>query len=106
MNTITIAWIALPFFVGFFIYLFPLLDRYLALGVALASAGYASLLFAEKSPVSLLLLDNFGVRLYADQLSAFFILTNALVTAAVIFYCWNSGKTTFFIPKRSFYMAA
>lgn len=99
MNTITIAWIALPFFVGFFIYLFPLLDRYLALGVALASAGYASLLFTEKSPVSLLLLDNFGVRLFADQLSAFFILTNALVTAAVIFYCWNSGKTTFFYTQ-------
>ncbi|MBE9228216.1 cation:proton antiporter [Phormidium sp. LEGE 05292] len=99
MNTITIAWVTLPFFVGFFIYLFPLLDRYLALGVALASAGYASLLFAEKSPVSLLLVDNFGVRLYADQLSAFFILTNALVTAAVIFYCWNNGKTTFFYTQ-------
>ncbi|MFB2838271.1 cation:proton antiporter [Floridanema evergladense] len=99
MNTITIAWVTLPFFVGFFIYLFPLLDRFLALGVALASAGFASLLFTEKSPVSLLLLDNFGVRLYADQLSAFFILTNALVTAAVIFYCWNSGKTTFFYTQ-------
>ena len=99
MNTITIAWVTLPFFVGFFIYLIPLLDRYLALGVALASAGYASLLFVEKSPVSLLLLDNFGVRLFADQLSAFFILTNALVTAAVIFYCWNTGKTTFFYTQ-------
>ena len=101
MSTLTIAWIALPFFLGFVIYLVPKLDRYLALGVSLASAGYASLLFAEKVPLTLQLLDNFGVILVADQLSAFFILTNALVTAAAIFYCWNIGKTAFFYTQAT-----
>ncbi|NEO30811.1 MAG: cation:proton antiporter [Symploca sp. SIO3C6] len=99
MNTITIAWIALPLFVGFSIYLLPKLDRYLALAIAIASAGYASQLFLEPSPLKLQLLDNFGVILVADHLSGFFILTNALVTAAVVFYCWQSGKTAFFYTQ-------
>lgn len=98
MSTITIAWIALPFFVGFVAYLFPKLDRYLALGVALVSGAYASLLFAA-SPLTLELLDSFGVTLIADQLSGYFILTNALVTAAVILYCWHSGKSAFFYAQ-------
>lgn len=42
------------------------------------------------------LLNNFGVTLLLDALSGFFILTNGLVTAAVILYCWNSGKAAFF----------
>ncbi len=104
MNTITITWIALPFFVGFVIYLLPKLDRYLASCVTLASGAYALQLFADpalkfgydQSPLTLELLDNFGVTLAIDQLSAYFILTNALVTAAVILYCWNTGKTAFF----------
>ncbi|NEO97614.1 MAG: cation:proton antiporter [Symploca sp. SIO2E9] len=99
MSTITIAWIALPLFVGFSIYLLPKVDRYLALAIAIASAGYASQLFLEPSPLKLQLLDNFGVTLVADQLSGFFILTNALVTAAVVFYCWQSGKTAFFYTQ-------
>lgn len=99
MSTITIAWIALPFFVGFSIYLLPKLDRYLALGVALVSAGYALQLFVARSPLTLQLLDHFGVTLVVDQLSGYFILTNALVTAAVILYCWHSGKTAFFYAQ-------
>jgi len=99
MSTITIAWIAFPFFVGFSIYLLPKLDRYLALGVALVSGGYALQLFAERSPLTLQLLDHFGVTLVVDQLSGYFILTNALVTAAVILYCWHSGKTAFFYAQ-------
>lgn len=98
MNTISIAWIALPFFVGFVASLIPKLDRYLALGMACASAGYALLLFIEP-PLTLNLLDNFGVTLAIDQLSGYFILTNALVTAAVILYCWRSGKTAFFYAQ-------
>ncbi|MER3494011.1 MAG: cation:proton antiporter, partial [Mastigocladus sp. ERB_26_2] len=98
MSTFTIAWIGLPFFVGFIIYLLPKLDRYLALGMALVSGGYALLLFAEP-PLTLQLLDNFGVTLVIDQLSGYFILTNALVTAAVIFYCWHSDKTAFFYAQ-------
>lgn len=98
MSTITIAWIALPFFLGFVIYLFPKLDRYLSLCMAFASLGYALQLFVEP-PLTLQLLDNFGVILTIDQLSGYFILTNALVTAAVIVYCWHSDKTTFFYAQ-------
>lgn len=98
MSTTTIAWIALPFFVGFVAYLFPKLDRYLALCVALVSGTYALLLFVT-SPLSLQLLDSFGVTLLVDRLSGYFILANALVTAAVILYCWRSGKTAFFYAQ-------
>ncbi len=91
-----IAWIALPFFIGFVIYLLPKLARFLALGIALLSAGYALGIFLERSPLDIQLLDNFGVTLVIDQLSGFFIVTNALVTAAVILYCWRSDKTAFF----------
>ncbi|MEQ8973707.1 MAG: cation:proton antiporter [Coleofasciculus sp. C1-SOL-03] len=99
MSTLTIVSIALPLFVGFSIYLFPKLDRYLALGVALVSAGYALQLFVAKSPLTLQLLDSFGVTLIADQLSGFFIFTNALVTTAVILYCWHTNKTAFFYTQ-------
>ncbi|PMB50577.1 cation:proton antiporter [Fischerella thermalis CCMEE 5201] len=98
MSTFTIAWIGLPFFVGFIIYLLPKLDRYLALGMALVSGGYAMLLFT-KPPLTLQLLDNFGVTLVIDQLSGYFILTNALVTVAVMLYCWYSDKTAFFYAQ-------
>ncbi len=96
MINMTIAWMALPFFVGFLIYLLPKLDRLLALGMALVSAAYAALVFLEPSPLDIKLLDNFGVTLAVDQLSGFFIITNALVTAAVILYCWQSDKKSFF----------
>ncbi|MBE9007761.1 cation:proton antiporter [Fortiea sp. LEGE XX443] len=99
MNTITLSWIALPFFVGFVIYLLPQLDRYLALSMAFVSAGYALQLFVSQSPLTLNLLDNFGVTLMVDQLSGYFILTNGLVTAAVILYCWHSKKTAFFYAQ-------
>jgi multicomponent Na+:H+ antiporter subunit D len=50
MTTITLTWIALPFFLGFTIYLLPQLDRILALCMAFVSAGYALQLFVEQSP--------------------------------------------------------
>ncbi len=99
MTNITLAWIALPFFLGFTLYLLPKLDRYLALFTAFVSAGYALQLFVTQSPLKLQLLDTFGVTLVVDQLSGYFILTNALVTAAVILYCWHSGKTAFFYAQ-------
>lgn len=99
LTLLTLAWIALPLFVGFSIYLFPKLDRYLALGVALVSAGYALQLFVAQSDFKLTLLDSFGVTLIVDQLSGFFIVTNALVTIAVIFYCWQTNKTAFFYTQ-------
>ncbi|MEC4806188.1 MAG: cation:proton antiporter [Jaaginema sp. PMC 1079.18] len=99
MTELTPCWIALPFFMGFVIYLFPKLDRYLAVGVALATVGYALLLFGQPEPLTWQFLDNFGVSLQADNLSAYFILTNGLVTAAVCAYCWSQGKSAFFYTQ-------
>ena len=96
MFTITIIWIALPFFMGFTIYLLPNLDRWLAMIVAFLSLEYGLQQVFAPSPLSLELLDHFGVTLVVDPLSGFFILTNALITAAVIIYCWRSGKSAFF----------
>jgi multicomponent Na+:H+ antiporter subunit D len=93
------VWLTLPFLVGFSIYLIPRADRLLALGVTLVSMASAMVLFSQPDAVAWHLLDSFGVTLLADSLSAFFILTNALVTAAVILYCWHQGKTTFFYTQ-------
>lgn len=84
---------------GFLIYLVPKIDRYLALCVTIISAAYALQIFATQSPLQLQLLDNFGVTLIIDQLSSYFILTNALVTAAVVLYCWQSNKSAFFFAQ-------
>ena len=91
----TVTWIALPFFTGFVIYLFPALARLLAMGIALVSAAYAGTIFLGE-PVDIKLLDSFGVSLMIDRLSGFFILTNAIVTTAVIIYCWQTNKKAFF----------
>lgn len=99
ITTATIAWAALPFFLGFTIYLIPKLDRYLALLGTIATFAYALQLFVRDEALILQLLDNFGVTLMVDRLSGFFILTNALVTAAVILYCWRSDKSAFFYTQ-------
>ncbi len=99
MNIFTIVWATLPFFLGFTIYLIPKLDRYLALLGTVASFAYALTLFIQRSPLTLELVDNFGVTLSVDELSGYFILTNALVTAAVILYCWRSDKSSFFYTQ-------
>lgn len=99
MNLFTVIWIALPLFVGFSIYLLPQADRVLAFGVTLVSLVYAIGVFLQSAPIELTLLDGFGVTLLIDDLSAFFILTNALVTAAVILYCWFTPKTPFFYTQ-------
>ncbi len=99
MNTITIAWVALPFLLGFIIYLIPKLDKPLALCGAVVSAAYAVQLFVQQSPLKLQLVDNFGVILLVDSLTAYFILTNAIVTIAVLIYCLRSDKTTFFYAQ-------
>jgi multicomponent Na+:H+ antiporter subunit D len=96
MSNLTIFWLGSPFFVGFVIYLLPKLDRFLALGMGLVSVVYALQTFLLSSPLEIRLLDNFGVTLTIDELSGFFILTNALVTTAVIVYCWGTDKTAFF----------
>ena len=99
MTTITLAWIALPLFVGFSSYLFPKLDRTFALGVALVSLGYGLSRMFDPVPLTLELLDHFGVTLVVDSLSGYFIVTNAVVTAAVVLYCWQQNKTAFFFTQ-------
>lgn len=99
MTLLTLIWIAFPFLVGFVIYLLPRCDRALALVGAVASAAFAARLFLDPTPIQLRLLDHFGVSLVLDPLTGFFILTNALVTIAVIFYCWQSDKTPFFYAQ-------
>lgn len=96
MNTITIAWIVLPFLVGFTIFLLPKIDRLLAFLGVLISTAYGIILLWNRSTIAITLLDNFGVTLLSDELSGYFILTNSLVTLAVILYCWQTDKTTFF----------
>ncbi|OAB61735.1 cation:proton antiporter [Leptolyngbya valderiana BDU 20041] len=99
MTAISIAWITLPFLVGFSIYLLPQLSRYLAVAVSLVSLGYGMQQVLRSSPVTLQLLDNFGVTLTIDSLSGFFILTNALVTLAVLLYCWAGDRPAFFFTQ-------
>lgn len=99
MTILTIAWIALPFFIGFSIYLLPKLSRHLAVVVALASLAYGLQRLFLSEPLNLPLLDSFGVTLLVDNLSGFFIITNALVTAAVLLYCWPSNKSAFFYTQ-------
>lgn len=99
MNTLTLIWVILPLFVGFSSYLFPRLDRLLALGISLGSLCYGLWQMLAAAPVDLQLLDSFGVSLQIDTLSGFFILTNAVVTAAVVLYCWHSGRSAFFYTQ-------
>ena len=99
MTAITIAWIALPFFIGFSIYLLPSLARHLALGVSMVSLAYGLYGLITPDTFTLELLDSFGVTLVIDPLSGFFILTNALVTMAVILYCWQSDRSAFFFTQ-------
>ncbi len=97
MSNLTTTWIALSLFTGFIIYLIPRLARYLAVAVALMSIAYGVwVLAAPVAPLTLQLLDNFGVTLIVDSLSGYFILTNALVTFAVLLACWQSDRTAFF----------
>ena len=96
MTTLTLLWIAAPFFLGFFVYLLPSLARVGALLGAIASLTYAIALFLHPDPLVLRLLDHFGVSLLLDALTGFFVLTNALVTAAVVLATWHSSRTPFF----------
>ncbi len=99
MNELTLVWIALPLFVGFSIYLFPALARILSLLVSLGSIAYGLWQILVPTTLTLELVDSFGVTLWIDSLSGFFVLTNALVTVAVVLYCWRSGRAAFFYTQ-------
>jgi multicomponent Na+:H+ antiporter subunit D len=96
---LSLIWIAIPLFVGFSIYLLPKLDRILTLTVSLLSLAYGLWHVLNPDPISFQLLDSFGVSLLIDEVSGFFILTNAVVTLAVILYCWQSEKCAFFYTQ-------
>jgi len=96
---LTIVWLALPFFIGFGIYLLPQFDRWLAMGVALISTAYAAYAFLTPVAANLEMLGHFGVTLAIDPLGGYFILTNSLVTLAILLYCWRSGKHDFFYTQ-------
>jgi len=99
LSSLTILWVALPFFMGFSMVLLPILARPFALGMAVLSIGYAADLFLQDASLTLHLLDQAGVTLMVDGLSGFFILTNGLVTAAVALYCWNRDFSAFFYTQ-------
>jgi multicomponent Na+:H+ antiporter subunit D len=99
MTNFTLIWMATPFFWGLLIYLLPKFDRYFTFFPAVVSLIYASALFLLPEPLELQLSDNFGVSLIADELSGFFVLTNAIVTIAVILYCWQTDKKPFFYTQ-------
>jgi multicomponent Na+:H+ antiporter subunit D len=96
---IAIIWMAAPFFIGFSGYLLPRWTPHLGLGIALSSGVYGLLHTFDVQPLPVELLDSFGVTLQIDTLSGYFILTNALVTAAVVLYCWTTGKSAFFYTQ-------
>ena len=99
LETATLIWIALPFLIGFSIYLLPKLARPLALVMALLSLAYSLPLLVKSSALSMQLVDSFGVTLQVDAQSGYFVLTNAVVTAAVLAYCWTSNKGGFFYAQ-------
>ncbi|NJN72143.1 MAG: cation:proton antiporter [Limnothrix sp. RL_2_0] len=99
MNTITVIWVILTFFIGFIIYLLPKVDRYLALLMAFGSLVYGFVQILAAEPLTLRLLDSFGVELLVDQMSGYFILMNSVVTIAAIAYCFNTGKKAFFYTQ-------
>lgn len=99
MINFTIAWLTIPLALGFVVFLLPKIDRFLAIISSLLSLVYGLLLFRQTTPINLTLLDSFGVILTLDNLSAYFILTNSIVTTAVIIYCWQSDKNSYFFGQ-------
>ena len=92
-------WVACPFIVGFISYLFPHYNRYLALTISLISLVYGINHLFDPSAISFQLLDSFGVTVLIDALSAHFVVTNAVVSIAVLFYCWSQNKADFFYTQ-------
>ena len=84
---------------GFGGYLFPPVIRFLVLIVCGLTGGLAYLGFAMPITEQWQFLDSFGVTLQLDALSGYFLLTNALVTVAVLAYCWGTDRSAFFYAQ-------
>ena len=102
IEAITVIWIALPLFLGFSIYLMPSRSRILAAIIAIASLTCGLFQIFALTPITFTLTGSFGVTLALDPLSGYFVLTNAIVTMAVILYSWASDKTAFFFAQVAF----
>ena len=98
-QSLILAWVIFPFILGFGTYLFPRGDRPFAILVSIASFTYGLGQIILDSPQTLRLVGEGAVTLTIDSLSGYFILTNALVTGAVILYCWPSDKSAFFYTQ-------
>lgn len=120
-----LVWIPLPFLLGFCLYLLPkalpekwispqshwtlnwtqaLLkrgDRLLALCAMSLGLVFGLIQLLNPETIELQLIDSFGVQLLVDSLSGYFIVTNALVAAAVILYCWPKAKSAFFYAQAT-----
>ncbi|EDX86661.1 NADH-Ubiquinone/plastoquinone (complex I), various chains domain protein [Synechococcus sp. PCC 7335] len=94
-----IAWLAIPLFVGFAVYLLPQLDRASAFTVMLVSICVGLFQVSLPSPLTMQLVDSFGVTLLVNQMSGYFVLLNALVMMAVVLYCWPTEKGAFFYTQ-------
>lgn len=77
-------------------YLFRPLVRPSALLMTLGTILLAAVGFALPNAQQWQLMDRFGILLQLDNLGSYFLLTNGLVTLAVLLYCWASPRTTFF----------
>ncbi|MGY6530781.1 MAG: cation:proton antiporter [Cyanobacterium sp.] len=99
MTNLTIIAILLPLFAGFLVYLINKIDRVFCFLTVSFSAFYASYILLNEIDTPIQLLDNFGVQLLINNLSGYFILTNAFVTGAVILYSWQTEKKTFFYTQ-------
>ncbi|MEO0948408.1 MAG: cation:proton antiporter, partial [Cyanobacteria bacterium J06641_5] len=99
MSELTIEWITLPFIIGFSVYLFPRVARQLTLASTVISAIYALPWLLGDMPLTLNFLGSFGVTLTIDTASGYFSLTNAIVTATVVLYCWTLGKSAYFFTQ-------
>ncbi len=80
-------------------YLYPPLVRPLALLMSLGTILLAAVGFALPSAQQWQLMDGFGIFLQLDNLGSYFLLTNGLVTLAVLLYCWASQRTAFFYAQ-------
>ncbi len=99
MRDLTIIWVLLPLFLGLGSYVLPKVDRVCVVLGLVASLAYGCLALFSPESFSVELLDSFGVTLMVDRQSSFFILTNTLVSAAVLAYCWSLGKPAFFYAQ-------
>ncbi len=88
-QSITVAWLLLPFLAAFLAALLPSLARPLALLCFLATAAQAAAISLGGVPTSFSLLGPHGVVLRPDAIAVPFLLLNALVAGAVLLDTWQ-----------------